>query len=229
MGANRVKNAHRAIDENQAEIIILDDGFQHFRLHRHCDVVTINATNAFGNGYLIPRGNLREPVENLKRAHLFVLTNAALGKNNINIIRQRLKEINPRAAVFEADHEPVRFIDFNNNEVVELGVINHKKTAILSGIEDPVSFEKTLERLGANIIYAARFNDHHVFTRHEIKEVFKTYLELGTDFLVTTWKDYYRLGRIMNQVENQGIRIIVLQIEMRMDDEELFVQKCVNL
>lgn len=229
VGRDRVKSAEAAIKEHQAEIILLDDGFQHWGLHRDCDVVTINSTNAFGNGSLIPRGCLREPVQNLGRADVFVITNAALGRNSVNLIHQKLKELNPRALVFEADHEPVRFVDVLNNRTLETQAIRGRKTAVLSGIEDPSSFERTLEKLGATLVYAARFNDHHAFTRAEISEVMKACRELEVDYLVTTSKDYYRLGRVLKQVDIRSVKILVLHIEIRMDDDEEFVRKCGNL
>ena len=229
VGADRVKNAQKAVRENQVEMIILDDGFQHYRLHRSCDVVSVNATNAFGNGFLIPRGCLREPVENLARADVFVLTNASLGTHNLTLLRQKLREINPRAAIYEADHQPVRLVDVMDNKVLDLSAAKGKKTATLAGIEDPASFERTIEELGVNLVYAARFDDHHDFTPAELTEVFKAYRELGAEMLVTTSKDYYRLGRVLDRVDRKGIRFFVLQIEIQMDDEEGFIRRCGNL
>jgi tetraacyldisaccharide 4'-kinase len=229
VGRDRVRNAQRAVQENQAEILILDDGFQHWRLHRNCDVVTINATNAFGNEKLIPSGTLREPLANLARADVFVLTNATLGRNNVTLIRQRLKDLNPRALVFEADHEPARFVDVFRNEAVGLGLVRGRRVAVLSGIEDPLSFERTVERLGAEIVFAARFNDHHAFTRSEIREVLAATRDLEAEYLVTTNKDYYRLGRVLKAGDTGGLPILVLQIELHLDDEDAFIRRCANL
>lgn len=228
-GRDRVKTAETAVSEHRAEIIILDDGFQHWRLHRSCDVVAVNCTNPFGNEALLPLGILREPLRSLDRADIFVLTKASLGRHNVNLVRQRLREINPRAAVFEADHDPVRFLEPPQNRPVELGAVQRKKAAILTGIEDPASFERILCHLGADIVYAARFNDHHPFSVSEINEVFNAYRELDAEVLVTTQKDFYRLGRILDRVDARGVRILVLQIEMRLDDEEDFVRRCANL
>lgn len=228
-GRDHVKTANEAINRHQAEMIVLDDGFQHLRLGRSCDVVAINATDPWGNERLIPRGILREPLENLARADMFVLTKASLGRQNVNLIRQKLRDLNPRALVFEAEHEPVRFIDMAKNVEVDLNAIKNRKTALLTGIEDPLSFERILAHLGANIVFAARFDDHHAFTAAEVREVFKQARELQADCLVTTAKDYYRLAPVLKSFGKDAPRILVLHIEMRLDDEESFLRRCANL
>lgn len=229
VGKNRIKTAQEAVDKHQAEVVLLDDGFQHLGLARDCDVVAINATNPFGNGELLPMGNLREPLAHLARADVFVITKASLGKQNVNLIRQRLKETNPRALVFEADHEPVRFMDFAASAPMDLDRVKGKKVAILSGIEDPLSFERILCKLGAVVVLAARFDDHHAFTAAEMKEVFRSAHELQAEYLITTAKDHYRLGRVLKHVDMKKVRILALQIEIRMDDEESFIRRCANL
>jgi len=229
VGRDRVKSAREAISKHQAELIVLDDGFQHLRLGRACDVVTINATDPFGNERLIPLGSLREPLDSLGRADVFVLTKASLGRHNVNLIRQKLKDINPRALIFEAEHEPVRFIDMSRNQEMDLQVVKGRKIAILSGIEDPASFERILCSLGADVVFAARFDDHHAFTPSEAKDVMKSARELEAWCLVTTAKDYYRLAPLLKKMGSDALRILVLHIEIRLDDEESFLRRCANL
>lgn len=229
VGRDRVKTAAEAILKTHAEFLILDDGFQHRRLERDCDIVAVNATNPFGNGHLLPAGMLREPVEGLARAGVFVITKAALGRQNVNLIRQRLREINPGAQIFESNHEPVRFIDYANNEPVELVAVMGRKIALLTGIEDPASFERILLRLGARVVFAARFDDHHLFTPGEIQSVVRSASELGAEFLVTTAKDYYRLTRASKRIDPKKLRVLVLQIEAQIDDEEDFIRRCADL
>ncbi len=229
VGRDRRKTAEEAIARHQAEILILDDGFQHRRLGRDCDVVAVNATNPFGNGHLVPRGILREPVESLGRADVLVVTKAALGRQNVNLIRQRLRELNSRAAIFEANHEPVRFLDPERNQTQELVAVMKRRVALLTGIEDPTSFERIIARLGAQVVFAARFNDHHAFTPGELKQVFESSRRAGAEFLITTAKDNYRLSRVMKRFDAQGIRVLALQIEVQLDDEEDFIRRCADL
>ncbi|MBP9732827.1 MAG: tetraacyldisaccharide 4'-kinase [Candidatus Omnitrophica bacterium] len=227
VGKDRRVTGQEAIEKHGARWIILDDGFQVWNLQRNYDIVTINATQPFGNGRLIPAGNLREPVEALARANAIVLTQSFLGRHNTAHIRQKLREVNPKAQVFEADHHPISFMDFRNRRPLELDMVKDQRVAILSGIEDPMSFENTLSRLGAKIVYAARFRDHHVFSPRDLKQVFKACQECKVRYLVTTEKDSYRLANLI-QDERQPTRVLMLRIEMRMDDEEAFLERCLN-
>lgn len=229
VGRDRVRSAEKAVQKYQAEVVILDDGFQHRRLHRDCDIVAVNATNPFGNGFLIPRGILREPVESLRRADVFVLTKVSLGRRNVNLIRQKLREINPRALVLEGDHEPVRLVDAGSNETLELGILQGRSVAVLTGIEDPLSFERLVQRLGAKVAYAARFNDHHRFTAEEMKEVIKSAKDLGLDIILTTSKDSYRLPSALKKSKPGMPRILVMQIEVQIDEEEDLLRRCADL
>jgi tetraacyldisaccharide 4'-kinase len=226
VGRDRIRLAHLAVEKHQAEIIILDDGFQHIRLHRDHDIVAINATDPFGNGKLLPAGPLREPLKALNRAHIAVITKATLGKNNLTFIKQKLRDINPKIDIFEADHRPLRFMDFNRHREWGLNYIRGKRIGVLTGIEDPISFERSLYRFGAKIVFAARFNDHHQFSKSEIEKILKDCRSERASVVVTTEKDYHRVKDVLEKI-NSGIRyhLLVLQIEMRMDDEENFLRR----
>jgi len=228
VGKNRVKNAREAVSQRGTEYLIMDDGFQHLALERDCDIVAVNSTNPFGNGKLIPAGMLREPVQHLRRADCFVLTKAFLGRQNTVWIRQKIREVNPHAPIFEADHRPVRFLDYRKPRPLPLAMVRGQRVAVLSAIEDPTSFENMMSRLGARVAYAARFQDHHKFTKHDMDEVFKGCRESRARYLVTTVKDSYRLKRLLKPHLRHPTRILILQIDLRMDDEEGFIQKCLN-
>jgi tetraacyldisaccharide 4'-kinase len=209
----------------------LDDGFQHIRLHRNFDVVNINSTSPFGPGGLIPKGTLREPPEHLKRASAFVLTKSNIGSKNLHWIRQRLLEIKPEAVIFEAVHRPVQFMDFKRNRFVPLETAKGKKVATISGIGDPYSFEKTVESLGAEILLAARFDDHHAYTVQELKDFTRRLKEVGAKEVVTTEKDFYRMEALLKGRKGQDSNLfnpLVLQIEFELNDEEDFLRRCLD-
>ena len=231
VGRDRIKTANEAVRKFNAEIILLDDGFQHIRLHRDLDVVTINSTEPFGPGGLIPSGSLREPLENLSRADIFVLTKADIGSKNVHWIRQRLLSIKPDAVIFEAVHEPVQFMDFRKNRYAPLHEIKGRKVAVISGIGDPYSFEKTVENLGADILFAARFDDHHQYTEAEFSEFLHRCKEVGAKDIVTTEKDFHRLEQFFKKKRSNDIHnfnFLVLQIEFQVSDEEDFIRRCLN-
>ncbi|MBF0254516.1 MAG: tetraacyldisaccharide 4'-kinase [Candidatus Omnitrophica bacterium] len=228
-GKNRALLSRTAVEKHQAEVLILDDGFQHWALQRDLDIVTINCTNPFGNGRLLPAGPLREAEDNLARGGCFVLSKAFQGRQNTVWLRQKLAKLNASAPIFEADHQPICFVDYRKDRHLPLGMVRQERVAVLSAIEDPASFENTLSRLGANVVYAARFRDHHEFTRAEMDEVFRGCQEAHARYLVTTAKDGYRLRKILDPQHRLPTRILILQIEVRIDDEEGLVRKCLDV
>ncbi|MBI3252954.1 MAG: tetraacyldisaccharide 4'-kinase [Candidatus Omnitrophica bacterium] len=231
VGKNRARSARQAIRRHGAEVLILDDGFQHIRLHRDLDIVNINSVLPFGNGKLIPQGILREPVAHLRRAHLFVLTKSNIGSKNVHWIRQKLLEVKPHAPIFEAVHKPMRFLDALKGRTVTLGEMKGRRVATLSGIGDPYSFEKTVENLGNEIVLAARFDDHHAYTRRELGDFFDRCRKAGVREIVTTEKDFFRIDPLIKNEKRpnrEGLSILVLQIEFQVHDEEDFLRRCLN-
>lgn len=231
VGRDRIKTAQEAIHKHGAGFLILDDGFQHIRLHRDVDVVNINSTLPFGPGGLIPVGTLREPIEHLARGHIFVLAKSDIGSKNVHWIRQRLLAVKPDAVIFEARHRPVGLWDFKRNREVPLQELQGKKVAAISGIGDPYSFEKTLENLGANIVFAARFDDHHAYTESELKDFAARCRELDLREVITTEKDFFRLQALLTRKKSENdppLNFNVLRIEFEMNDEEDFIRRCIN-
>ncbi len=231
VGRDRIKTAQEAVKKHQAEVIILDDGFQHIRLHRDVDVVTINATEPFGPGGLIPIGTLREPLEHLSRAHIFVLTKTNIGSKNVHWIKQKLVSIKPEAVIYEAVHQPIQLMDFRRNRYVPLHEIKNKKIGVISAIGDPYSFEKSLENLGAEILFTARYDDHHLVSEAEFSDFLKRCKEVGVKDVVTTEKDFYRMEPFFKKKRPKDIHnfnFLVLQIEFQVDDEEDFIRRCLN-
>jgi tetraacyldisaccharide-1-P 4'-kinase len=230
VGRDRIKSAKEAVNKYKAEVIVLDDGFQHIRLHRDMDIVTINTVSPFGSGQLIPAGNLREPISHLSRAHLFVLTKSNIGAKNMPMIRQKVSAAKPNAQFFEAIHKPIQFSDRQRNRFLPLQDMRGKKIAALSGIGDPHSFEKTVEMLGAEIVFAGRFDDHHCFTKKDILDFIRQSKEIGAQEVITTEKDYFRLEPVLKTMDPKEVHynFLVMEIEFQVNDEEDFIRRCVN-
>lgn len=231
VGRDRIKSAREAIQKHGAEYLILDDGFQHLRLHRNLDILTLNSTEPFGPGGLIPRGTLREPLENIARADVFVLSKANIGSKNLHWIRQKINSIKPNAIIFEALHKPVRFVDPLKNRTWSTAEVHGRKMAAISGIGDPHSFEKMVELLGAEILLAARYGDHHEYALSEIKHFIKQCRESNLRDVVTTDKDYFRLKPVIEKLGDEDLKAVtfwVLEIEFEVSDEEDFIRRCIN-
>lgn len=231
VGKDRAKLAEEAVKKHGADTILLDDGFQYLGLHRDLDIVTINSTLPFGPGGLIPAGTLREPIEHLSRAHVFVLTKSNIGSKNLHWISQKLASVKPGAVIFEAIHKPLRFWDPVKKQTVVLSEIDRKKIATISGIEDPHSFEKTVEQLGAEILLAARFQDHHPFKQAEVTDFLRRAEMVGVKDIVTTEKDLMRLEPFFKKGLPHywsKFNFWVLEIEFQISDEEDFIRRCAN-
>ena len=218
-GADRVKNAQSFLQNNTADVFLLDDGFQHWRLSRDLDIVTIDATNPWGNGHVLPRGILREPKDALARADVFVLTKVDLGKEHLEEIKAELKRFNPKALVVEAIHKPVLFSDLRSGAESDFVSIRGHKICTVCGIGSPNSFIKTLVELEADIGEHFGFMDHHVYSIEDIRNIIEVCQSKGIETVVTTEKDAVKWKTFLN-VFPEMIRVLSLKIEISIVHEE---------
>lgn len=209
IGKNRVKSAKYAIDKFGTEIIILDDGFQHWQLKRDLDIVLIDGKNPYGNTHLFPRGILREPIKNLKRANIFIITKIDQCLNRTKII-QDLKNVNPQAPILESIHKPVKFIGLDSKEEYPLEFVKNIDIVALSSIGDPDSFEVILKKIvGKNFIHLT-FPDHYAYTKKDVNKLID-YLH-GVNFIITTEKDIVKLRGIVPP--NLPILCLMIKLEI---------------
>ncbi len=150
---NRIQGAKKAIRRFGADTVILDDGLQQWRIKKDLEIVTIDATQPFGNHRLIPRGILREPLSALKRADIFVLTKTNLA-GNIQETRNLLTRISPRVLLAESAHTPVGFLDLKDGNLLAPDSLKGKSAGLFSGIADPGSFECMVRDLGVNTVFS---------------------------------------------------------------------------
>jgi tetraacyldisaccharide 4'-kinase len=187
-------NAHLAIVNLQhPPLFILDDGFQHWKLHRDADVLLIDATNPFGNEKLFPEGIMREPFSALKRAHIIVITKADKAPEGAVIsITRKVKQYNRYAPVFTAAHRATGLVSASG-EVKGLDSLKDKQIYAFSGIANPTYFQSTLTSAGAHIAQFKKFRDHHKYSQKDIKEIQKN--SAGLD-IITTEKDLVKLKEL---------------------------------
>lgn len=180
--ADRVASGRRAITEHGCDTLILDDGFQYLRLAREENIVLIDATNPFGNGHLIPRGILREPLTALHRATEVVITRADL-TNDLSGLSEHLTKLLPNTPIRATRHAPVGFRRAADGDAVPLNEIEGRGIAVACAIGNPESFVRTLEHLGASVVETRAFRDHRDFST----------TDLPTDVpVVITEKDWVR-------------------------------------
>ncbi len=186
---DRVRSGRLALDEFQADTLVLDDGLQYLHLKHRIDIVLVDRQSPFGNGYMLPRGTLREPPRNLRRAsHIFITKSD--GSDNSELISE-IRRHNQRAEIVECAHRLTHVVSLSG-ERLELEFLRGKKIGALSGIARPESFHRLLRELGAEIVHESVFPDHHRFRTHELLGADRRAREAGAALLVATEKDAVR-------------------------------------
>lgn len=190
---DRVKLALTAIEELESDLLVLDDGFQHRRLHRDLDIVLIDATNPWGYGWCLPRGLLREPRSGLLRAGLILVTRSdQIDAARLKILRNEITKLAPGCPVALSRHAPQSL----QNCVDELTVskLSGRAVAAFCGIGNPNGFWQTLHSLGCTIIDKKEFPDHHQYQRSDVEMLQEWATLLPEDtWIVTTQKDWVKL------------------------------------
>ncbi len=200
IGAERALTGKYAMEHFGAEVAILDDGYQHWQLARDLDILLVDAVNVFGNGYMLPRGTLREPIAHIERADVCILTKVdqAVG-NSREHIKNTIRKYNQKAQILESIHRPRCFVeikDWHQNitgEGVDIKMLSQKRVMAVSAIGNPMSFEQTLFDIGVKIVESLRFPDHHEYTTKELQDVLDKALSLDAEAIVITEKDAVKI------------------------------------
>ena len=220
---DRVKSGIYAIKNFGTDVIILDDGFQYLMLKAHINIVLVDSTDPFGNGHVLPRGILREPIKNLRRADYIFLTKSD-GSHKIEHLKRFLRKSNRRAEIIECCHRPqyLRFLSDGHRE--ELSSLRGKRVAALSAIARPESFEGFLRELGAELVYCDHYADHHRYTQPEIVDFVAQAKAAGAELVMTTEKDAVRIPAI----ENCAVPLAFLRIEIDILSGQESFDQCIR-
>ena len=219
---DRVKSGRYAIEKFGCDTLLLDDGFQYWDLRgRRHDVVLVDCQQPFGNEHMLPRGTLREPPSHLARANTIFITKSD-GKTDE--LRRRITALNPTAPIIECIHSPKYLEDVFTGERVSLDLIKGKKVASLSGIAQPESFEQSLVKLGAELVYAKRFADHHRFTQQEILNAINRGKKRQAEIIITTQKDAVRFPKL----DRRDLPFYFMRVEIKIVNGANDFQDCVS-
>ena len=206
---DRVKSGRYAIEKYGCDTLLLDDGFQYWDLRgRRHDVVLIDRQQPFGNEHLLPRGTLREPPSHLARAHTIFITKS---DGQTVELRRRIATLNPNAAVIECVHHPMYLQDVFTGKRQSLDFIKDRKVGSFSGIAQPESFEQSLVKLGAELVYSKRFADHHRFSQQEILNAINRGKKRQAQIIITTQKDAVRFPKL----DRRDLPILFMRVEIK--------------
>jgi tetraacyldisaccharide 4'-kinase len=191
---DRVAGAAEAVRSHRAQVLLMDDGFQHRRLARDLDIVAIDATAPFGYERLLPAGLLREPIGGLKRAGAVVLTRCDLvAAEDIGRIEARVRQVNPDLVVAQSIHAPVG-LHVADGSSSDLERLRGRKVFAFCGLGNPASFLRTVETCGGKLVGSQTFNDHHAYTDHDLAALHSQARSLGAELLLTSQKDWTKIA-----------------------------------
>ncbi len=191
--ADRVQSARRAIAEFHAQVLILDDGFQHRRLARDLDIVLIDATEPFGYGHLLPRGLLREPMSALSRAQAVILTRAdQVSAERKQSIQKTIAAYTRGAVWAEATFVPTDLLD-DHGTSHPLSDLRSSRVFGFAAIGQPENFRRTLQSLSGQLVGFRSFPDHHRFSGDEFGQLLSAAESSKAELLICTCKDLVKI------------------------------------
>jgi tetraacyldisaccharide 4'-kinase len=212
-GSERFLTGREAVDRFGADVLLLDDGFQHRRLHRDADILLIHARKPFGNGRLLPGGPLREPLTALRRARWVIRTGPkpAAGESEIPPTLPGYER-----PVLRALHRPSRLVRVADGESLPLDFLEGKKICAFAGIGSPDAFRRTLDLLGCATAAFLAYPDHYRFNQEDLGEIRRLAAAEDAAWYVTTEKDAARLAGM----ENALPELLVLEVDLHMEPDD---------
>jgi len=213
-GACRYAAGLAAWEEFRPDLFLLDDGFQHFQLHRDLDLVLLDAASPFGNGYLLPRGPLREPLSALAAAHSLILTrfDPEPHQGQLTAIRRAF----PDKTVLTATIAPVKVTAYPGGQAEAPAALGHQALLAFAGLARPEVFADTLQELGVDLKGFRIFPDHHSYSQEELDRLTEAARDVEAGALITTGKDWASLGERWDG----EVPLWVLEVEARLAEPE---------
>lgn len=210
--SNRVAAARQALAELPADVLVLDDAFQHRHIHRDLDIVLIDALEPFGFGHVLPRGLLREPLTGLARAHVIGLSRAdAVEPETRALIREEVRRWAPQAIWIELAHQPQRLVNQQGAEQA-VGDLQGQRVAAFCGIGNPTAFHRALVALGATVVGFEALPDHYRYATSDLARLQAWVQSLGPlAAVLCTGKDLVKIPT----TELGGVPLWALEIAMQ--------------
>ena len=221
VGTSRYKAGSMMIEKFQPDVILIDDGFQHLSLHRDLDIVLVNSKDKRSDHKLIPSGKLREPISNLTKADLIIIT-----KSNIhapsNYLINKIESFNRPTIYNELQID--NLLQIKNNKINKLDKIANKKVYLFSALGDNESFKKIMGYTDAKIVGHSKYPDHYHYTLDDLNDIEQKATKCNAEFLITTEKDLVKINP-----QNRKIDIYTVRMKMIFKPDKLFNEYIDNL
>jgi tetraacyldisaccharide 4'-kinase len=219
--ADRVAAARWAMANLHSNVFVLDDAFQHQRIKRDLNILTLDAAKPWGNGRVLPAGTLREPIKELARADCVVITRAD-DSPHIDRLRHAISQISPETPVFTSQMKPFEARPLKENgQSLDSFITNGAPVAAFCGIGNPTSFFSLIRQRGYILSYTHAFADHYNYRQADIDAFIKDAIKHGAKAIVTTAKDAVKLGSLQFDIPSY-----VIDIAIEIDDVKSFL-KCI--
>ena len=221
VGTSRYKAGSMMIEKFQPDVILIDDGFQHLSLHRDLDIVLVNSKDKRSDHKLIPSGKLREPISNLTKADLIIIT-----KSNIhapsNYLINKIESFNRPTIYNELQIDSL--LQIKSNKINKLDKIANKKVYLFSALGDNESFKKIMGYTDAKIVGHSKYPDHYQYTLDDLNDIEQKATKCNAEFLITTEKDLVKINP-----QNRKIDIYTVRMKMIFKPDKLFNEYIDNL
>jgi len=188
-GRIRYETGKHAIEEFGADVLILDDGYQHLPLHRDLNILLCDANRPFGNGVVFPAGELREPLSAIDRADVICLTRYSGEDSTERVDRCNRKQV----PVIKTGLRVQSVIELKSGEETEVETIQGQPVAAFCGIAHLLDFFRTLEQVPVQIVSQSGFPDHHDYSDDVLHSIEKQGKQAAAKMIVTTEKDAVKL------------------------------------
>ena len=217
IASKRVEAANEALRRFRSQLILLDDGLQHYALKRDANIVLVDAKNPFGNKELLPYGILREPLSGLKRADLVILTHCdQVSARELEDVRDQVRMYNDTVEILESEHHPEYSVDICTTKQVPLNEIKGP-VACFCALGHPESFERTLKDLGLVLRQKWRFPDHQYYTEENLRTFEET---RGNLPLITTFKDFVKFPDNWREILTKNVYVLSVNLHIRGGETE---------
>ena len=218
VGSQRYEAGQVALERFGVDVLLLDDGFQHRRLARDVDILTVSAKHPLGNSSrLLPAGTLREPPTALRRADIILSTHTEIADVSLHA-KETMQRCAPNALILESVHQPVSLYPLAADESTKrthtLGAakaLAGKRILAVCGIADPNAFVTTLMRCSTESVELLAYPDHHIYTEADLERMDTAFQAAQADLIVTTQKDESKLAAF---VLDRQLPIFVLEVAL---------------
>ena len=213
VNSDRVSGARKAIEQHKAQVLILDDGFQHRRLKRELDIVAIDATCPFGYGRILPAGYLRESPKSLKRAGAVVITRTnQVDPKEVQDIEKQIQRFASNVLIAKTIHQ-LKYAVALHNEKIALDELTNKSVFAFCGIGNPDAFFLSLRQTHLNVVETKIFDDHHTYTQEDMKAIFEQARACGAGIVLCTQKDWVKSALLARETDDFVFGYLAMELD----------------